>query len=71
MVISGVEWSDAILACRKAREQVNPNYGFQKQLQSFQENGVQIVSKTFLRCDVMSIKLGTMYAFFFSKQIFN
>ncbi|XP_066929126.1 dual specificity protein phosphatase 22-like [Clytia hemisphaerica] len=36
MIISGVHWSDAILACRKARSQVNPNYGFQRQLQEFE-----------------------------------
>lgn len=38
MIVSGVIWSDAILACRKARSQVNPNFGFRKQLKEFHDD---------------------------------
>ena len=35
LVITQLGWEDAISAIRVARKVVNPNYGFQKQLQTF------------------------------------
>ena len=36
MATTNLEWQEAILAVRVARKVVDPNHGFQKQLQAFQ-----------------------------------
>ncbi|XP_065678739.1 dual specificity protein phosphatase 22 isoform X2 [Hydra vulgaris] len=37
ITITNLEWDEAILAVRVARQVVNPNCGFQKQLQTYQQ----------------------------------
>ena len=41
-------WHESMNALRGAREQVNPNYGFQRQLQNFEHTSLKIVIDSLL-----------------------
>lgn len=43
ITITEMPWYDALNAVRGAREQANPNFGFQRQLQNFEHTSVNIV----------------------------
>jgi hypothetical protein len=44
MTVTGFPWYDSMNAIRAAREQANPNFGFQRQLQNFEHTTVKKVS---------------------------
>ena len=43
MTVSSLKWLDSMNAVRAARRIINPNIGFQKQLETFQKKRVRIV----------------------------
>jgi hypothetical protein len=44
MTVTSLSWRDAINAIRGARNVANPNFGFQKQLQTYENEGLEEVS---------------------------
>jgi len=49
MTITGMPWHESMNALRGAREQVNPNYGFQRQLQNFEHTSLKIIRSELYR----------------------
>lgn len=47
MVVTSLPWYDSMNAVRGARSQVNPNFGFQRQLQNFEFTKIKEVLKFF------------------------
>lgn len=43
MTITGLPWYDTLNSVRAAREQANPNFGFQRQLQNFEHTSIKNV----------------------------
>ncbi|XP_053401567.1 dual specificity protein phosphatase 22-like [Mercenaria mercenaria] len=46
MTVTGLGWRDTVNAIRGARSCANPNFGFQKQLQDFENEGLEAARKT-------------------------
>ena len=43
MTVTGLGWRDALNAVRGARRCANPNFGFQRQLLTFEHEGLETV----------------------------
>ncbi|CAF1035739.1 unnamed protein product [Brachionus calyciflorus] len=43
MVVTSLPWYDSMNAARAARERINPNFGFQRQLQNFEFTNIKTV----------------------------
>ena len=43
MTVTELGWRDALNSIRGVRNGANPNFGFQKQLQKYQNEGLQMV----------------------------
>ena len=44
MTVTNLGWRDSLNAIRGARNCANPNFGFQKQLQEYENEGLDVVS---------------------------